>query len=178
VEQARILQHILQQFALPVDGLHGPHHWARVLMFARRLSLDRPVRAGVVERFAMLHDACRVSDGPDAGHGQRAAALARRLQGRLYRLDDADAALLERALGGHAGTAPDPGDETIRICWDAERLDLGRLGITPRLGCLYSRQARDPELIAWASALSLAGHVPELLATEWGGLPRSRRAAH
>lgn len=177
MEQERILRHVLRQFALPVDGLHGPRHWARVLMFARRLSQDRPVRAGVVECFALLHDACRVSDGPDAGHGQRAAQLAQRLRGGLLQLDDADAALLCRAISGHAGTAPDPGDETIRICWDAERLDLSRLGITPRPGCLYSGQARDPAMIAWASELSRAGHEPALLVEEWGGIPLFRSAA-
>lgn len=174
----RILTYVLRQFALPADGLHGPEHWARVLEFAQRLAEGSQARMRVVELFAPLHDACRVSDGHDSDHGARAARLARRLRGRLIQLDDDDFRLLRRALSGHAGYQPDPGDETVRICWDAERLDLGRLGITPLPSCLYTEKARDPALIAWATGLSRAGHVPDVLRDEWGGALKSRQAAN
>lgn len=172
-----ILAYVLRQFALPAEGLHGPEHWARVLEFARRLAEGSEAHMKVVELFALLHDACRVSDGPDADHGARAARLARRLRGRLIQLDDDDFKLLRRALSGHACCAPDPGDETVRICWDAERLDLGRLGITPLPSSLYTEKARDPSLIAWATGLSRAGHVPDLLRAEWGDGLSAKRAA-
>lgn len=37
-------------------------------------------------------------------------------------------------------------DITVQTCWDSDRLDLGRVGITPRLDRLCTEQARDPML--------------------------------
>jgi len=41
-------------------------------------------------------------------------------------------------------------DPTVQTCWDADRLDLGRVGITPDPARLCTDAARDPAMIAWA----------------------------
>lgn len=46
-------------------------------------------------------------------------------------------------------------DVTIRTCWDADRLDLGRVGMRPDPRLLGTEAARDPEMIGWAYGRSL-----------------------
>lgn len=42
------------------------------------------------------------------------------------------------------------GDATVLTCWDADRLDLGRVGIRPHPHRLCTEAARDPVLLEWA----------------------------
>jgi uncharacterized protein len=48
----------------------------------------------------------------------------------------------------------DPGDATVLACWDADRLDLGRVGIRPVPHRLCTAPARQPDAIAQALRLS------------------------
>ena len=57
---------------------------------------------------------------------------------------------------------------TIQTCWDADRLDLGRVGITPDPSWLCTEAAKRPEVIAWADGRARFGLVPECVTTEWG----------
>jgi hypothetical protein len=41
-------------------------------------------------------------------------------------------------------------DITAQTCWDADRLDLGRVGTTPKAEYLCTNAARDPDMIEWA----------------------------
>jgi uncharacterized protein len=107
--------------------------------------------------FALLHDAMRRDDGYDLGHGPRAAALLDELRdGRVIALDDSRAARLRVALHDHAfGRTSE--DATIGLCWDSDRLDLGRVGISP-----------DPEFFSTEPARRLAGLRKRL---RWANTP-------
>ena len=48
------------------------------------------------------------------------------------------------------------GDLTVRTCWDADRLDLGRVGIRPDPDRLSTPHARDEGLIRVAYERSVA----------------------
>jgi len=84
----------------------------------------------IVDVFSYLHDSCRQTEGIDGDHGQRAAVMAYDLNGLFYNLNDCDLERLCDAIAGHSfgGTSK---DVTIQTCWDADRLDLGRVGIVP-----------------------------------------------
>ncbi len=41
-------------------------------------------------------------------------------------------------------------DITVQTCWDAGRLDLGRVGTTPKAEYLCTDAAKDPDMIEWA----------------------------
>ena len=45
------------------------------------------------------------------------------------------------------------GDATVACCWDADRLNLWRVGIAPRAEYLSGAWARRPERIAWGRRL-------------------------
>jgi hypothetical protein len=71
-----IVHAILEDYALPWHGTHGVLHWARVLENGLRLAHATGGNVEVVQLFAVFHDARRVNEGTDDGHGQRGAELA------------------------------------------------------------------------------------------------------
>ena len=52
-------------------------------------------------------------------------------------------------------------DVTIQTCWDADRLDLGRVGTVPRTAFLGSDLARDQNFIEMAIMRSKKRFVKE-----------------
>ncbi len=149
----------------------GWHSWghtlARVLENGLRLAEETGARIEVVQLFAVLHDCRRISEGEDPDHGPRAADFARTLRGPVFELNDDDFGLLHRACAGHTHERTHP-DVTIQTCWDADRLDLGRVGITPEPSYLCTAAARRPEMIAWADGRACFGFVPDLVISDWG----------
>lgn len=118
-------------FELDWTGVHGAPHWARVRHNGIALARRTGAQTRVVEAFAFLHDSCRINEYIDPEHGLRAAEFARHLvhQKKLL-LEKNELELLVRACEGHSngGMAE---DITVCTCWDADRLDLGRVGIKP-----------------------------------------------
>ena len=41
-------------------------------------------------------------------------------------------------------------DVTVQTCWDADRLDLGRVGTTSKAEYLCTDAGKDPDMIGWA----------------------------
>jgi uncharacterized protein len=163
----RILHAVLDDYALPWNGHHGVGHWARVLENGLRLAEETGASSMVVSLFAVLHDSRRISEGSDPDHGPRAAEFARTLRGRLFELADQEFWLLHRACAGHTHERTHP-DVTIQTCWDADRLDLGRVGITPHPSRLCTEAARRPETIRWAHGRASFAVVPQFVWEEWG----------
>lgn len=174
----RILDAVLADYALPCGGPHGVAHWARVLENGLRLAGETGANVDVVRLFAVLHDSRRINEHDDPDHGPRAAEFAGMLRGRLFDLPEPAFLLLHRACAGHTHERTHP-DVTIQTCWDADRLDLGRVGITPDPSDLGTEAARRPEMIFWADGRASFGVIPRLVRDEWGIdlKPRGRREA-
>jgi uncharacterized protein len=152
-ENHELLRVIRSQFALDWNGVHGLPHWIRVLENGLRLADATGARREVVELFAWLHDSRRLSDGHDPLHGARAASFAQSLADTVLDVDPAGLALLMAACRGHSDGLM-VGDVTVLTCWDADRLDLGRIGIRPDRGRLCTAAAREPGVLEWAFARS------------------------
>lgn len=115
------------------------------------LSEETGANRGVVELFALFHDSRRESEGYDEGHGKRGAEFAHKLWKRgHFSLSGAEFDLLHEACSCHTGGGNSPEDVTVATCWDADRLDLARVGIAPSPGRLCTDAARNPEMISWA----------------------------
>ena len=84
----------------------------------------------VVSLFALFHDSRRVNECNDPGHGRRGAVYAASLRGKAFDLTEVRFDLLYEACAGHTDEAYHE-NATIGTCWDADRLDLGRVGIVP-----------------------------------------------
>jgi len=129
-DRSGLLGEIRQRFRLDWHGIHGAHHWGRVRHHARALAVAREADVIVVELFAFLHASQRHDDYEDRQHGERGAEFARALQGRHFDLGERQLSRLTQAIRHHSGGEVST-DATIQCCWDADRLDLGRVGIRP-----------------------------------------------
>ncbi len=123
-------RYCLSRFTCGTGSIHGPSHWGRVERMAVRLAHSTGANVVVVRLFAIFHDCCRADDGDDIDHGPRAAKLLRRHFGSTLPLNREGRQCLIYAVDHHTDgvTSTDP---TIGTCWDADRLDLWRVGIKP-----------------------------------------------
>ena len=78
---------------------------------------------------------------------RRAAQMARRIAGDLIDVTKLELDLLRRACEGHSDGHLEA-DVTIMTCWDADRLDLGRVGIRPDPARLCNDAGRHTELLS------------------------------
>ena len=109
---------------------HGISHWERVERNGLLLATDE-VNTTVVRLFAYLHDKWRVDNGEDLEHGKRAAENLSALRATLLAwLTDEEFDLLCKACELHT-VCHSTGNPTIDTCFDADRLDLMRVGIIP-----------------------------------------------
>jgi len=142
----------LEPFRRFRSTLHGPAHWARVhrfaLVLAAQLKLPRPQRY-CVEVFAWLHDLARVDDGGGRQHAIDGAEQVRTFASQVFpALSEDQVFIVKLAIRHHSdGLTADvaahqglfsncawPTDlalNTVACCWDADRLDLLRLGREP-----------------------------------------------
>jgi uncharacterized protein len=149
-----LIRVIRDQFVLEWTGIHGAPHWARVRENGLRLAERTGANVAVVELFAFLHDARRLNEFSDPDHGARAAEFARTMAGVTFELSVHELDLLVTACRGHSQGLSE-GDITVLTCWDADRLDLGRIGTRPIPERLCTEAARDPQVLRWAYDRSL-----------------------
>ena len=164
-DEAAIISTVLESYALEPLGYHGVLHWARVLENGLRVADVNGADREVVTLFALFHDARRLNESRDHGHGQRGGDFARTLRGSLVHLDDAQFTLFYEACRLHTDGHTDA-DPTLQACWDADRLDLGRVGITPAPHRLCTAAARS--LLPWAHERAIMYHQPMEVLTRWG----------
>jgi uncharacterized protein len=149
-----LIKKIKNEFVLDWNGIHGYSHWMRVKENGLFLAKTTKANIEIVELFAILHDSKRDNDGADVEHGRRAADFIKSLKGNLIFLDDKDFDLLLFACEKHSdGLLKAP--VTVQTCWDADRLDLGRVGIRPDPRFLCTSIARDQKVIEWGYQRSL-----------------------
>ena len=107
---------------------HGLEHWRQVefngLLLAPRTGAD----ITVVRLFALFHDCKREDDGYDGGHGERGAEFAKKcFEEKLLDITQEQFDKLYYACKMHTHERSND-DPTINTCYDADRLDLGRVG--------------------------------------------------
>jgi uncharacterized protein len=141
IDRPRLIACLRDQFRINWLGHHGIPHWARVRANGLMLSRETGANAHVVELFAWFHDSRRANEYQDDGHGARGAALAKELRGQFFDATDDEMDLLVHACSHHSdGLMED--DVTVMTCWDADRLDLGRVGMVPEAQYLCTDAAR------------------------------------
>ncbi|MDT8284120.1 MAG: HD domain-containing protein [Thermovirgaceae bacterium] len=140
VEMAKNAEDLLAPFCTCRGlGLHGISHLRRVAILSGRLAgaVGEDVESAVVMGF--LHDCARRNDGTDLEHPHDSAVLARGLIERFFPHLDVDR--ICDAIEGHADgeVTTDP----LTAClWDADRLELKRIGRTIDLDLLSTKVAK------------------------------------
>jgi uncharacterized protein len=138
-----------ERFVLDLRGIHGIAHWQRVRENGLRIAKHTGANRLLVELFAYLHDCCREDDRSDLGHGERAAHFAQTLRGTSLHLSDEDFNLLHEAIRDHE-LGRTRAEITVMTCWDADRLDLGRVRRRPNPIYLCTDFAKQKSTIEWA----------------------------
>jgi len=162
----KLLSLIKRRFRLDWDGDHGIAHWERVRQNGLAIANGTRANTRIIELFAYLHDADRESEIGDPGHGMRSAELAFTLRGTLIRLADAEFEILYQACAHH-NTKISSDDITMQICWDADRLDIGRVGIIP-----------DPKYFHTKAAQRMLVEPPATFGVKTAGAGHRRRMNH
>jgi uncharacterized protein len=136
-------------------GAHGIAHWSRVWYHGKRVAQSLDVNPAILAWFAFLHDSQRHNEYRDPLHGKRAADFALKLRdnGNLTELSPTELEYLCEAMRLHSDgyTVAEP---AICACWDADRLDLARVGITPDPKLLCTIYAKDPKTLGRAVDLA------------------------
>ncbi len=155
----RLVRVVLEGYALDPRGLHGVAHWARVFENGCRLCDEMKVSRDVITLFAVFHDSRRANEGHDPEHGSRGALLAEQFRGQQFDISDADFERLQFACTWH--TSKKYHDDTIiQCCWDADRLDLGRVGVVPDRRFLNTSAAKQKGILDWAYGRGAMHVVP------------------
>lgn len=161
----RVVRRILADYALDPLGIHGVSHWARVWDNGQRLARVTGAEQSVVALFAIFHDSRRENEDEDPKHGLRGADFALQLRNAEYELAASEFELLYEACAGHTDVRTHA-NTTIQTCWDADRLDLARVGITPQSEYLCSGGV-TPALLEWATLRSARRAVPHFVRSTW-----------
>jgi len=124
---------------------HDISHWDFVWSNGQEVGWAVDADMEVVEYFAYLHDCQRWSEGTDWLHGPRAAQFAQENR-ELFDLSASQFKELISAVAGH--TKLQPGckageNPTIATCWDADRLDIWRVGYAVEPRYLFTERAKD-----------------------------------
>ena len=151
-----MLAALRQAYQLDWEGRHGFHHWERVRENGLRLAATTGANAKIAELFAFLHDVGRENDGWDRGHGRRAVDYIEKVGKQFLDLSESDMEMLKYACAHHTDGGRE-GNITVQVCWDADRLDLGRVNIRPQARYLCTSVAQDPGVIEWAFRHSQQG---------------------
>ena len=123
------LQNYILSHRIFISELHGITHWKQVESNGLLLASETGADIVVVRLFSLFHDSKRANDDYDEVHGARGAKFAKAcFEEHRFDITQEQFNKLYHACMFHT-TESRSGDETIDTCYDADRLDLGRVGI-------------------------------------------------
>ena len=140
-----LLEQIKADTVIWRSPIHGLSHWRRVDENGRILADVTRADKAVVTYFAYIHDCQRWNEDDDPGHGPRAAVYAKNNR-NLIDLNDDQFQKLLKACEDHTYAMPsdyESIDVTLATCWDADRLDIGRVGLDVDSQYLFTDFAKE-----------------------------------
>ena len=138
----KIIQKIKQELKISPDSIHGERHWNRVAAFGEHIAQHEGLNRHLIKLFAYFHDSKRHNDNYDPKHGLRAAEYIKTFTLTELDLNEKEREQLIFACQHHTYEKKTE-DRDILACWDADRLDLPRAGITVDPDRLFSETAKN-----------------------------------
>ena len=132
-EAARRMAGIVPSMHNENQEIHGITHGIRVERNGNAICQMLGIDGRIIRPFAYLHDFCRENDGHDPEHGLRAAKHIEKHYDFVkyhFGLSDTEMKLLMFACENHTDMIRSD-FEIVNACFDADRLDLPRVGTTP-----------------------------------------------
>ena len=144
---------VLKDTPVEYYSIHGPDHWARVerngLYIVEKTGADKVI----VQLFSVFHDCMRWNHSVDPGHGRRGAEYAAQIRNELINISANDFDQFFYACEWHTDQQTTD-DITTAACWDADRLDIGRVGYKLDYRFMNSKPAQEIAKADDLSALS------------------------
>jgi len=144
---ADVLDLIYKDFKINFHGDHGIKHWERVYENSQILANHYKIKSEVFQLFALLHDSKRENEFEDISHGLRASIFAKKLLAEgLIKLSKEDEERLLFACANHTKkdkNNPLCDDQVVQICFDSDKLDLGRVGMIPDANRMNTEYAKE-----------------------------------
>ena len=137
-----IWSRVLEDTSVEHSSIHGPVHWARVERNGLYVAQKTGANQTIVQLFAVFHDCMRLNDGIDPGHGRRGAEYAVQIKDELIHIPSDDFDKFYYACEWHTDQITTD-DVTIAACWDADRLDLQRVGFILDPQYMNSKPAQE-----------------------------------
>lgn len=137
---AQVEENVVPYLSFSNSNIHGIKHLRKVAYLAGRFAtcLNTNIEAAVIGGY--LHDCARIDDGVGNHHAHKSAVLAEKILNEIYP-NYVESKTIYNAIYSHAdGLISD--DKIIGCVWDADRLNLIRLGIIPQLDLLSTPVAR------------------------------------
>ena len=130
-----LFEKVSNEFALSLEGIHGVKHWIQVYHYTQFLAKSYNIESEVFLLFSLLHDSKRENEYEDIEHGIKAARSIEAYQNQgLILLSNEDTERLIFACANHTKadkSHPLYQDLVVQICLDADKLDIGRVGVIP-----------------------------------------------
>jgi uncharacterized protein len=148
-----LVEEALERATMPNAYFHGQRHWRRVARIG--LWLRDPVTEAdplVLFLFALFHDSMRKNEDKDPGHGIRGRILGEELIPNHLGISDAQQAAFKEACDHHTDGKLSE-DPSIAVCWDADRLDLWRVGKEPSPRFMSTPVAAKESTIEWTGSI-------------------------
>ena len=157
---ADLILMITKQFQLKPDSVHGIAHWRRVEALGLMLAEKTGANRNIISLFAYLHDSKRENEFVDQEHGARAADFAAELyKTRKIGISEKQLEQLTYACRYHSDPNAKSDDMAVMTCWDADRLDLWRVGETPDPARLNTDAAREPAMIEYSGSFGRSAEI-------------------
>jgi uncharacterized protein len=137
----KLIHKLSKESLLYQSPIHGLKHWITVERNGLYLATFNDADPYMISLFAYLHDCKRENEYADLKHGHRAAEYAHQIREEFIDLNNEKFDKLYHALKYHSQRL-DTDDVTISTCWDADRLDLDRVGIYPDPDRLFNAEAK------------------------------------
>ncbi len=138
----KIVKKIKQQLKISPDSIHAESHWKRVAFFGEYIAKKEGLNTHLIKLFAYFHDSKRHNDSYDPKHGPRAAEYVKTFKLTELGLNEKEREQLIFACRYHTYEKKTE-DRDILACWDSDRLDLPRIGITIDPDRLFTKTAQN-----------------------------------
>ncbi len=146
---------IIGQFKLDIKSEHGINHWERVEKIGTYLAEYTKADMEVVSLFAYFHDSKRENENYDPEHGLRSSFFIKELQSKgALNLSEKQLNQLTFACEYHNNSKIKSSNIAIQTCWDADRLDLWRVGVMPDPSLLNTVIAKQEKTIEFSWKLN------------------------
>lgn len=150
----KILIEVIESFYLQLfNGVHGIDHWTRVLQNGIILCDKNPnLNKNIIIAFSFFHDVGRTREDDEPIHGYNGG---RRLLKYKYKINLTKEEIDKcyEACVDHTHTRHHK-DPQIAACWDADRLDLYRVGVMPDVDYLNLEESKEEDIIKEAATRS------------------------